>query len=347
MVVLAVAVAVTFPLFEPEDGETVSQDVSLLLTVQLMLEATSKVCCPAADKKSNDEGTVIKGVASDCVTLIVRVIPFPLTVMVAVRCDVTVLALAETVMVLSFEPDVGETVSQDDALLFTLTVQLTLEDMLKFRCAEEAEKLIDSDDTVSLAAAASCDTLIVRVISPQLTVTVAVRCDMVGLTVAVTVMVPSSEPEEGETVSQDVALLLTFQLTLAAMVTVRFSEVDGRLKVVSDTVKAGTNAACVTLIVRTISPPLTVMIAGRGVVNELAAAVTVISPSFEPDKGETVNQSGALPLTVQPVLDVMVNDFISPTNGNSSTSADTSNESDSRHPFICTIASKINDTKPK
>ena len=137
--------------------------------------------------------------------------------MVAVRCDVTVLAVAAMVMVLSFEPEVGETVSQDDALLFTLTVQLTLEDMLNVRCPEEAEKLMDSDDTVSLAAAASCDTLIICVISPPLTVTVAVRCDMVGLTVAVTVIVPSFEPEEGETVSQDLSLLLTVQLTLAVM----------------------------------------------------------------------------------------------------------------------------------
>lgn len=38
--VLAVTLTEIEPLFEPEDGETVSHDVALLLAVQLILEVT-------------------------------------------------------------------------------------------------------------------------------------------------------------------------------------------------------------------------------------------------------------------------------------------------------------------
>ena len=58
----------------------------------------------------------------------------------------------------------------------------------------------------------------VCVIPPPLTVTIADLCEVVA--VAVTVTVPSLEPEVGETVSQDGASLLTLQLMLDVIVNV-------------------------------------------------------------------------------------------------------------------------------
>ena len=66
-----------------------------------------------------------------CVTLIVLVIPEPETVIVVVRCEFEVLAVATAVIVPLFEPDAGLIVSQfadevavHEVLLVTLTVLL-------------------------------------------------------------------------------------------------------------------------------------------------------------------------------------------------------------------------------
>ena len=57
----------------------------------------------------------------------VRVIPPPLTVIVPDRDDDDVLAVTKTVTEPLFEPEDGETESQELALLLTLTFQLVLE----------------------------------------------------------------------------------------------------------------------------------------------------------------------------------------------------------------------------
>ena len=75
-----------------------------------------------------------------------------------------------------------------------------------------------------------------------------------------------------------------------------------------ETVKVAVAACCITFMVRAVTPvPLTVMIATRAVVLVLAATVTDIVPLFEPEVGEMVSHSGALLLTVQFVLEVIVN----------------------------------------
>ena len=70
--------------------------------------------------------------APACVTFIVRVMPEPETVMVAVRCDVEVFAAATAVIVPLFEPEAGLTVNQladevadHEVLLVTVTVLLS------------------------------------------------------------------------------------------------------------------------------------------------------------------------------------------------------------------------------
>ena len=71
-------------------------------------------------------------------------------------------------------------------------------------------------------------------------------------------------------------------------------------------------AACVTLMVCVVTPiPLTVIVAVRGVVAILAVVVTVTVPLLLPEVEVTVAQVASL-LTVQSVLDVILNDFCSP-----------------------------------
>ena len=107
---------VTVLLFAPEEGETVSH-VSLLLTVQFIFEVMSKVLLSAMEVKLSEVADTVKvglSVEPDCVRLMVwEVTPAPLTVIVAVRCVVPVLAAALTVTVPLFAPEDGEKVSQD------------------------------------------------------------------------------------------------------------------------------------------------------------------------------------------------------------------------------------------
>jgi len=79
-----------------------------------------------------------------------------------------------------------------------------------------------------------------------------------------------------------------------------------------DKVRVGSEEVpvCVTVMVLAVTPvPLIVMVAVRAFAAVLAEAVTVTVPLFEPETGETVSHVGALLLTVQFVLDVIVNVF--------------------------------------
>ena len=145
------------------------------------------------------------------------------------------------------------------------------------------------------------------VISAPLTVIVAVRCEAEVLAVFATVIVALFDPDDGETVSH-VSELCTVQLILDEMVNVLFPAADVKLNEPVDKDKDGTKASCVTSTVRVTSPPLTVIVAVRGDVNVLAAAVTVIVPLFLPEVGETVSHVSAL-CTSQLMSDSMLNDF--------------------------------------
>ena len=76
----------------------------------------------------------------------------------------------------------------------------------------------------------------------------------------------------------------------------RSSRYAEKLIEVSDTNRI--SPSWVTFIVRTLSAPLTVMVASRFVFCVLAVAVTSTSPSFDPEMGETVSQVVASLLTV-------------------------------------------------
>ena len=116
-------------------------------------------------------------------------------VIVAVRFTEEVLAVALTVTVPSYEPEVGDIVSHDAEP--RLTVQLVLDEIVKVHCWLGAVRLIEACDTVKVGDAAACVTLMVRVIPPPVTVMVADRCWKDVFAVAVTVIVPFLEPEDG------------------------------------------------------------------------------------------------------------------------------------------------------
>ena len=113
--VLAVALTVTVPLFAPEVGETVNHVGASFATVQLVFEVMLNDCCPASDVKLSEVVDSAKdGKVPSCVTLMVCVItPVASTVIVAVRCVMSVFSVAVTVSVPLFAPVAGETVSQD------------------------------------------------------------------------------------------------------------------------------------------------------------------------------------------------------------------------------------------
>jgi len=139
----------------------------------------------------------------------------------------------------------------------------------------------------------------------------AVRAEAPVFAEAVTVTVPLFEPETGETVSHVGSLLLTVQDVLEVIVNVCCCPSAAKFKVFGDTVRVGfvVPATCVTLIVRVVTPvPFIVTMAFRAVLYGFAAAVTVTVPLFAPEAGETVSHVGSLLLTVQAVLDEIVND---------------------------------------
>lgn len=58
--------------------------------------------------------------------------------------------------------------------------------------------------------------------------------------------------------------------------------------------------------------PLTVTVAVREDAPVFSEVKTIMTLLFEPEAGDTCSHAGALPVTVQPVLDVMLNDCCPP-----------------------------------
>jgi hypothetical protein len=265
---LAVAVTVMVPLFEPDAAETVAHD-AVLLTVHVTLDETVIACAPPFAAKSSEDGETDSvgagaGVPA-CVILTVRLMLLPLTVIVAVRDALPLLAVVVMVIVPLSEPDVAETVAHDAVLL---TVHATLDETVIDCAPPVATKFSDDGETDSVGAGAgvpACVMSTVRLILLPLTVIVAVRDALPLLAVVVTVMVAFPLPEAAETVAHE-SVLLTVHATLDEMsnvcappFAVKFSE-DGE----TDRDGAGGGvSACVMLTVRLILLPLTVIVAVR------------------------------------------------------------------------------------
>ena len=138
----------------------------------------------------------IDGAVPDCDTpTVCDDTPEPLTVRFTFRTAELVLAAAVTVTVPSPEPDCGATVNHDAPL--KLTDQLMLELTVKVLGESVAAKLNVFGNTLKEGGAIpDCDTLMFCVGTPApLTDRVAVRCDEPVFSAAVTVTVPSFEPD--------------------------------------------------------------------------------------------------------------------------------------------------------
>ena len=140
--VFSSAVTVTVPSFKPEAGETVSHVAEPALTDQLVFEVMVKVFCSPEDEKLSDKGETVKYEAS-CVTLMVFVIPPPLTDMVVSRLFSDELLVAVTVIVPSLDPEGGEIDSHDEVLL---TIQLVFEEIVNDFVSELFEKLNEDSE---------------------------------------------------------------------------------------------------------------------------------------------------------------------------------------------------------
>ena len=245
--------------------------------------------------------------ALSCDTLTVREVLPAVTVTVPERDDDPVLALTDTVTLRLPLPEEGDTVIHDaDLLTDQFVLEVTENDLLP----DVFEKLNDEGETDTVDEAAACDTLTVRVRFPAVTVIVPVREEVEVLADAVILTLPLFEPDDDERVSHD-TLLLTDQLTLDVML-ILCEEPDAvKLNDDGETVKTGTRASCVTIIVSfVLTPILTSIVAVLTEVEVLAAAVTLIVVFLEPDVSDTVIHE-ALLLTFHVVLEVMVNSFSS------------------------------------
>jgi hypothetical protein len=193
-----------------------------------------------------------------CITVTVRDTPPPVTVIVAVREEVDVLAWAVTVIVALLVLAHNDTDNQD-ALPLSI-VQVELAEMVKVLCPPAYAKSSSVGETDR--AVPACVTEMVRVIPPPLMVIVAVRWDTAVLAAAVMVIVALLEPVVVDSVSQEASPLLTVQLVLEVMVNVRGSPADEKFSDVVEMVRVA-EPVCVTVMFRMILPPLMVIVAVR------------------------------------------------------------------------------------
>jgi hypothetical protein len=125
-------------------------------------------------------------------------------------------------------------------------------------------------------------------------VTVAVRCEVVVLLVAVTFSVPPADPDNVLYVSHEAVAgsLVIVTATFAVTVTGCVEPPCGKVSELVLTVREGVNPGCVMLICLLVTPvPLMVTVAVRCAVVVLAAAVILSVPPADPDNVLYVIQS--------------------------------------------------------
>ena len=246
-----------------------------------------------------------------CATVIVCVFPAPVTVTVAIRCELDVLAVAAAVIDLSPVPEDGVNVNQ--VAPFLVMDQLVLDITEKVLSSADDEKLNDDKDTdISKLGNATCVIAISCVFPPPETVRVAIRGVVLGFAVAVNVIVLLPVPDELDTVNQVVPFLVIVQLVLDVMEKVCCPAPDVKCIEDVDTDKESTPAACVMLMVSCCTPkPVTEMVAVRCVNSVFVVAATVTVPFPEPDDGETASHD-ALPATFHDFVFVTIENDCSP-----------------------------------
>ncbi len=308
LVFAELAVTVMAASLEPEVGETVSQAPSSEI-VQEVFEVILNV---PLDPEAAASDTVVGDTERVTVPVWVTVTvwsdaPEAETVTVAERAVALVFAeLAVTVMAASFEPEVGETVSQAPS---SEIVQEVFEVILNVPFDPEAaasDTVVGDTERVTVPVWV---TVTVWSDAPEAeTVTVAERAvALVFAELAVTVMAASFEPEVGETVSQAPSSKIVHDV-FEVILNVPFDpEAAASDTVVGDTERV-TVPVWVTVTVWSDAPEAeTVTVAERAVALVFAElAVTVTAELSEPETGETVSQVPSSEI-VQDVFEVISN----------------------------------------
>ena len=150
----------------------------------------------------------------------------------------------------------GETVSHDVSLL--LAFQAKSEVTVTAKEPANAVGLCEVGATVSTAAA--CVTVTVRLTPALVTVMVALRSAPVVFAVKLIANTPFSSPLAAATVSHAVLLLVAVHGVFVFDVTVRSSVPAGAVTLGAAGITVTVAAACVTVMVRVIPPPATVMV---------------------------------------------------------------------------------------
>ena len=198
------------PLPVPLDGETVSHD-ALLDAVQDTFDVIFAFVPPANDGGDHDvfpTSRVVDGAAAPAAwtTVIDLVIPPPETVIVPLLLVVLVFAVTFSVIEPLPDPLDGETVSQEEALLDADHDTFDVIDTFVFAADDVGVHDVRATSRDDWTVVPACVTEIVRVIPPPETVIVPVLAEPVFALTSIKI-VPLPVPLDGETVSQDVALL--------------------------------------------------------------------------------------------------------------------------------------------
>jgi hypothetical protein len=320
--VLAAALTFIVALEVPDAGVNVSHEASagFLTAAHATFEVTVTGCVdPACRKLSEDVLTASEAATPGCVIVIcLLVTPVPLSVIVAVRCVVVVLASAVTFIVALEVPDAGVNVSHEasDGFLAAVhaTLAVTVTGSVEPACGNESEELL----TASEAAIPGCVIVICLLVTPvPLIVIVAVRCVVVVLAVALTLSVPPADPVSVLYVSHVavVGFLAIVTATLAVTVTGCVEPACGKLSEDVLTASAAVTPGCVMDICLLVTPvPLIVIVAVRCVVVVLAVALTLSVPPAVPDRVLYVSHAASVGdlLTVTATLAVTVTDCTPP-----------------------------------
>jgi hypothetical protein len=325
VVVLAVAVKFSVPPADPVSVLYVSHAASVgdLLTVTATLAVTATDCVdPACGKESEVVLTLSAAVTPGCVIdICLLVTPDPLIVIVAVRDEVVVLAVAVTLSVPPADPDrvlyVSHAASVGDLLTVTATLAVTVTGCVDPACGNDKAVVL----TLSARATPGCVMDICLLVTPvPLIVIVAVRAVVVVLAAAVTLSVPPADPDSVLYVNHVavVGSFVTVTATLAVTVTGCVDPACGNDKEVVLTVRDGVTPGCVMLICLLVTPvPLMVIVAVRDEVVVLAAALTFIVALEVPDAGVSVSHeaSAGFLAAVHATFEVTVTGCVEPACG--------------------------------
>jgi len=242
--VFAATLSVSWLLFIPLVGETVSQEVSLLVAVHKVFEVTVTVVVSADVDGSQAVGDTVSDAAAEdsCVTVTVLVIPLPVTVTVPILADVPAFAKAASMIFPLPVPLAGDTISQDALLVAVQETSDVINTSANTTDGAAVHEVIDNSSVSVTFGIASCVTVIVFAILPTATVTVPVLAVAPLFCVALNVSTPSPVPSAGETVSHCESLLAAVQDELDATVIVVVLPSAKGTHVSSDTVKVASSS---------------------------------------------------------------------------------------------------------